>query len=121
VLSVDGRNVMKLGYAERREILEGLGLNDPFWRTPAAVDDGAALWEAVCEHELEGVVAKRRSGDTCPAAAAGSRRRTAPRLLAAPRHLDGSPGPGPDAVVLKARSYGYTLVLCATSGHVATE
>jgi hypothetical protein len=91
VLSVDGRNVMKLGYAERREILEGLGLNDPFWRTPAAVDDGAALWEAVCEHELEGVVAKRRSGDTCPAAAgwiktknraALARRAEAPRRFA---------------------------------------
>jgi ATP-dependent DNA ligase len=24
-------------------------------------DDGEALWEAVCEHELEGVIAKRRS------------------------------------------------------------
>jgi ATP-dependent DNA ligase len=27
-----------------------------------AFDDGAALFEAVCERELEGVVAKRRSG-----------------------------------------------------------
>jgi ATP-dependent DNA ligase len=28
---------------------------------PQTFDDGPALWEAVCEHELEGVVAKRRS------------------------------------------------------------
>jgi len=29
-------------------------------------DDGQALWTAVCEHELEGVVAKRRSGRYVP-------------------------------------------------------
>jgi ATP-dependent DNA ligase len=28
---------------------------------PQTFDDGPALWEAVCEHKLEGVVAKRRS------------------------------------------------------------
>ena len=43
-----------------------MGANDRFWRTPEAFDDGAALWEAVCEHELEGVVAKRRSGRYVP-------------------------------------------------------
>jgi ATP-dependent DNA ligase len=37
-------------------------LAGPHWQTPEAFDDGAALWEAVCEHELEGVVVKRRSG-----------------------------------------------------------
>ena len=26
---------------------------------PEAFEDGEALWEAVCEHELEGIVAKR--------------------------------------------------------------
>jgi bifunctional non-homologous end joining protein LigD len=66
VLSVEGDNVMGLPYAERREILDGLGLDDRFWKTPEAFDDGAALWEAVCEHELEGVVAKRRSGRYLP-------------------------------------------------------
>ena len=30
--------------------------------TPQSFDDGEALWEAVCEHELEGVVAKKGSG-----------------------------------------------------------
>jgi bifunctional non-homologous end joining protein LigD len=61
VLSVEGRNVMNLPYRERREILEGLRLNGRSWRTPPVFDDGDALWEAVCEHELEGVVAKRRT------------------------------------------------------------
>jgi len=28
---------------------------------PEAFDDGRPLWAAVCEHELEGVVAERRS------------------------------------------------------------
>jgi bifunctional non-homologous end joining protein LigD len=66
VLSVEGRNVMGLPYTKRREILDGLGLNDCYWRTPEPFDDGAALWEPVCEHELEGVVAKRRSGRYLP-------------------------------------------------------
>jgi bifunctional non-homologous end joining protein LigD len=76
VLSVDGRNVTTLAYRERRMILEDLGLNDRAWRTPQAFDDGAGLWDAVCEHELEGVVAKRRSGRYCRASARGSKPRT---------------------------------------------
>jgi bifunctional non-homologous end joining protein LigD len=59
VLSVKGRNVMAKPYRERRRILDSLGLDGPGWRTPEPFEDGAALWEAVCEHELEGVVAKR--------------------------------------------------------------
>ena len=66
VLSVEGRNVMDVPYAKRRGILERLGLNGGHWRTPEAFDDGHALWEAVCEHELEGVVAKRRSSRYVP-------------------------------------------------------
>jgi bifunctional non-homologous end joining protein LigD len=62
VLSVDGRTVTSLAYSTRRTLLEELNLNGRHWRTPESSDDGAALWEAVCEHELEGVVAKRRSG-----------------------------------------------------------
>jgi bifunctional non-homologous end joining protein LigD len=66
VLSVDGEPVVSQPYSERRRILESLGLNAPQWRTPEAFDDGEALWTAVCEHELEGVVAKRRSGRYVP-------------------------------------------------------
>jgi bifunctional non-homologous end joining protein LigD len=62
VLSVDGRNVTRLAYSKRRAILEDLSLNSRHWRTPESFDDSASVWEAVCEHELEGVVAKRRSG-----------------------------------------------------------
>jgi bifunctional non-homologous end joining protein LigD len=62
VLSLDGRTVAKLAYSERRAILDDLNLNGRLWRTPESFDDGGALWAAVCEHELEGVVAKRRSG-----------------------------------------------------------
>jgi bifunctional non-homologous end joining protein LigD len=62
VLSVDGESVAVQPYRERRRILEQLQLDAPGWRTPAVFDDGHALWQAVCEHELEGVVAKRRSG-----------------------------------------------------------
>jgi bifunctional non-homologous end joining protein LigD len=62
LLSVEGRSVTREPYVERRRILEEMGLNGPGWRTPEAFDNGEALWEAVCEHELEGVVAKRRSG-----------------------------------------------------------
>jgi bifunctional non-homologous end joining protein LigD len=58
--------VVALPYSERRRVLEDLKLDAPQWRTPDAFDDGAALWAAVCEHELEGVVAKRRSGRYVP-------------------------------------------------------
>jgi hypothetical protein len=42
------------------------GVARPLLEDPEAFDDGAALWEAVCEHELEGVVAKQRSGRYLP-------------------------------------------------------
>jgi bifunctional non-homologous end joining protein LigD len=66
VLSVERRSVMSLAYSERRRILEEMNLDGAHWRTPMTFDDGAALWEAVCEHELEGVVAKRRSSRYLP-------------------------------------------------------
>jgi bifunctional non-homologous end joining protein LigD len=60
LLSVEGESVTAKPYRERRQLLQQLGLEDgPWWRVPEAFDDGAALWEAVCEHELEGLVAKR--------------------------------------------------------------
>jgi len=52
--------------ARSRPILEQLRLAGPRWHTPELSDDGATLWNAVCEHELEGVVAKRRSGRYLP-------------------------------------------------------
>ena len=66
VLRVDGRDVTREPYTERRRILEEMRLDGPHWRTPQAFDDGAALWQAVCEHELEGIVVKRRLGRYLP-------------------------------------------------------
>jgi len=59
LLSLDGRDLRAKPYRERRRTLEELGLEGPQWRVPETFDDGPSLWEAVCEHELEGVVAKR--------------------------------------------------------------
>jgi bifunctional non-homologous end joining protein LigD len=66
LLRLEGRDVVRLSYSERRALLEKLNLNGRSWRTPEAFDDGEALWAAVCEHELEGVVAKRRSSRYVP-------------------------------------------------------
>jgi bifunctional non-homologous end joining protein LigD len=66
VLSVEGDPVVSQPYSERRRALEELRLDAPHWRTPEAFDDGEALWAAVVELELEGVVAKRRSGRYVP-------------------------------------------------------
>jgi bifunctional non-homologous end joining protein LigD len=66
VLRVEGESAMQLPYVKRRELLEQLNLNGPHWRTPEVFDDGEALFAAVCEHELEGVVAKRRSSRYLP-------------------------------------------------------
>jgi bifunctional non-homologous end joining protein LigD len=62
VLSLDGRSLMNEPYRERRRQLEALNLNGAFWRTPERFDDGEALFEAVCERELEGIDAKRIEG-----------------------------------------------------------
>jgi bifunctional non-homologous end joining protein LigD len=59
VLSAEGEDVRPLPYVERRRMLEDFGLEGLQWRVPEAFEDGPALWAAVCEHELEGVVAKR--------------------------------------------------------------
>jgi bifunctional non-homologous end joining protein LigD len=62
VLSLEDESVTAEPYSERRRIFAELRLAASQWRTPQAFDDGQALWAAVCEHELEGVVAKKRSG-----------------------------------------------------------
>jgi bifunctional non-homologous end joining protein LigD len=62
LLSVEGKDLTRAPYSERRAQLEALDLKGVYWQTPETLDDGHALFEAVCEHELEGVVAKRRSG-----------------------------------------------------------
>ena len=60
LLHLDGHNLMPLPYEERRERLDGLGLDGPSWQTPRNhVGDGAALVELTKERGLEGVIAKR--------------------------------------------------------------
>jgi bifunctional non-homologous end joining protein LigD len=66
VLTLEGRSLIHLPYVERRRELEALDLNGIYWQTPETFDDGAALFDAVCERELEGVVAKRLSGRYTP-------------------------------------------------------
>jgi bifunctional non-homologous end joining protein LigD len=46
-------------FSERRARLERLALNGGCWATSDTFDDGEALFRAVCEHGLEGVIAKR--------------------------------------------------------------
>jgi bifunctional non-homologous end joining protein LigD len=62
VLRHDGRDLTSWPYSERRRVLDSLALKGNLWRTPEAFDDGLALYQAVCDHGLEGVVAKRRRG-----------------------------------------------------------
>src|SRR5215208_2268568 len=62
VLSLEGQSLLNETYKKRRHELEQLSLNGPYWQTPEAFDDGTALFDAICEREREGVVAKRRTG-----------------------------------------------------------
>jgi bifunctional non-homologous end joining protein LigD len=66
LLSFDGDDLTAAPYAERRAKLEALNLNRVHWQTPGTFDNGDELFEAVCAHELEGVVAKRKNGRYIP-------------------------------------------------------
>ena len=60
LLYLDGRDLMRLPYEERRARLDELGLEGPAWRTPAAhPGEGTALRAATEQQGLEGIVAKR--------------------------------------------------------------
>ncbi|WP_331727075.1 hypothetical protein OG215_41665 (plasmid) [Streptomyces globisporus] len=60
VVYLGGRLLTKLPYAERRGLLEDLGLVGPAWSTPAAVTGhGAQAWAMVRDAGLEGLIAKR--------------------------------------------------------------
>jgi hypothetical protein len=66
LLSLEGRSLLRAPYSERRTHLAELDLDGVYWQTPETFDDGRALFEAVCQHELEGVLAKRRGGHYQP-------------------------------------------------------
>ena len=61
VLWLKGVDLTTRPYSERRRKLEGLKLDGPAWTTSETFDDGRALFTAVCELGLEGVVAKNHS------------------------------------------------------------
>jgi bifunctional non-homologous end joining protein LigD len=61
LLHLDGHSTLDLPYEDRRELLEGLGLEGRSWQVPPAwFGDGASVLAAAAEQGLEGVVAKRR-------------------------------------------------------------
>jgi bifunctional non-homologous end joining protein LigD len=59
LLAVEGLPTTSQPYAERRALLESLELEGPYVRLVATFEDGDALFGAVCERGLEGVVATR--------------------------------------------------------------
>jgi bifunctional non-homologous end joining protein LigD len=59
VLAVEGLSVVAQPYLERRALLEALEIERPGVQLVATFEDGRALFDVVCEHGLEGVVAKR--------------------------------------------------------------
>jgi len=59
VLAVEGLATTSRPYAERRALLEELDVEGPRVRLVATFQDGEALYAAVCDRGLEGVVAKR--------------------------------------------------------------
>ena len=59
LVGLDGTNLTGRPYEERRTLLEQLELRGAHWHATEVFDDGTALYDAVCEMGLEGVVAKR--------------------------------------------------------------
>src|SRR5215207_7844394 len=66
VLAVEGLPVTATPYSERRALLEALDVEGPRVRLVATSEDGEALFAAVCERGLEGIVAKRDRGPYRP-------------------------------------------------------
>ncbi len=59
-MHLDGRLLTGLPYAERRVLLECLGLAGSAWSTPAAITGhGTEAWEMAEDAGLEGLIAKR--------------------------------------------------------------
>lgn len=66
---LDGRPLLGEPYRRRRELLDGLGLSGPHWRTaPAFPGEGAAVLRVARDRGLPGVVAKRRDSRYEPGA-----------------------------------------------------
>jgi bifunctional non-homologous end joining protein LigD len=61
VLRLDGRDLTGEPWSVRRAALEELGIGSARWLVPPVYDDGAMLFEATRQQDLEGIVSKRRS------------------------------------------------------------
>jgi bifunctional non-homologous end joining protein LigD len=59
LLGFDGTDLTQRPYQERRSLLEEIDFEGPYWNVTEVFQDGCALYAAVCELGLEGVVAKR--------------------------------------------------------------
>jgi bifunctional non-homologous end joining protein LigD len=61
VLHLEQVSLLDAGYADRRELLDTLGLDGPNWHTPPASTGvpGAGVQAVSVQHGLEGIVAKR--------------------------------------------------------------
>ena len=66
LLELDGKSLLNTPLAARRSLLESLDLNCSYWMTPETFADGPELFVAVCEHGLEGIVAKRTTSPYRP-------------------------------------------------------
>jgi bifunctional non-homologous end joining protein LigD len=67
VLYLDGRTTTALPYRDRRELLEGLGLEGTAWVVPpASYGGGTEMLAASLERGLEGVLAKRADSPYLP-------------------------------------------------------
>ena len=71
MLAAEGLATTALPYSERRALLETLELDRAGVQLVATFEDGAALFDAIVEHDLEGVVAKRGATRTGPGSARG--------------------------------------------------
>jgi bifunctional non-homologous end joining protein LigD len=67
LLWLDGESTMELPYAERRELLDGLGLSGKHWQTPPHFTGGGKFARQTArEQGLPGVVAKRLDAPYTP-------------------------------------------------------
>jgi bifunctional non-homologous end joining protein LigD len=71
VLAVEGLPTTMQPFSERRALLQQLELETARVRLVATFEDGEALFAAVCERGLEGVVAKRQRDPYRPASGCG--------------------------------------------------
>jgi bifunctional non-homologous end joining protein LigD len=65
-LYLDGRSLVNEPFLKRREWLKDAIRNDTPYRVSEFMDDGESLFAAAKEHQLEGIIAKRKDGKYLP-------------------------------------------------------